>query len=189
VGAAPLGQQPPAAPTTPAATGHGSSCPATAFTPASSWSASLVAWQPKLNRPGVIREADAHGPIPDLVRRCFAADAPGQLLIQTTLTIPLEGLPVPGCRHRQGHQGRHPPRHGRSLQEIASGVASTEAAARNVALQPEALCHCARGTNYTSARHAEVLCGLGVAVNRSGAPGPVSTTQCLSCSSPALQTE
>jgi transposase InsO family protein len=101
----------------------------------------LVACQPKSHRPAVTRQAGAHETIRDLVGRWFAADAPGQLLVGDITYIPtwqgwLYLATVIDCA-TTAVVGYATAQHCKT----SLVVAAIEAAVRNVALRPDAVCH------------------------------------------------
>jgi putative transposase len=130
----------------------------------------LVPCQPRPWRHSLTEADPGAGPIPDLVGRDFTADAPGEKLVGDITYIPTwEGwvylATVIDCSTKEvigwamGGNYRTP------LIEAAIAMA-----ARHYDLQPGAIFHSDRGSNYTSARFAKTLRGLGIrqSVGRTG---------------------
>jgi transposase InsO family protein len=130
----------------------------------------LVACQPRPWRHS-LTEADAvPAPIPDLVRRDFTAEAPGQKMVGDVTYIPTwEGwiyvATVIDCHTKAVVGWAIDDNYKTPL--ISEAVAM---AARNHDLAPGAIFHSDRGSNYTSAQFAAVLQGLDIrqSVGRTG---------------------
>ena len=110
----------------------------------------LVSCQPRPYRPTTTVPGD-HGPIPDLVNRDFTADAPGQKMVSDITYIPTgEGwlylATVIDC-YTKGCIGYAMADHLRT--ELV--IDALHMAARNYPLDPGAIFHSDRGTQYTSA--------------------------------------
>jgi putative transposase len=113
----------------------------------------LVACQPKPYRPTTTSPGDP-GPIPDLVNRDFTADAPGQKMVGDITYIPTaEGwlylATVIDC-YTKACIGYSMADHLRT--ELV--IDALHMAARNYPLDPGAIFHSDRGTQYTSAAFA-----------------------------------
>lgn len=129
----------------------------------------LVPCQPRPWRPTTTQQGAA-GPIPDLVRRNFSADAPGQKMVGDITFIPTwEGwlylATVIDCATRKVAGWAMDDNYKTPLI-----TAAIEMAARNISLPEDAIFHSDRGSNYTSAEFAGVLNRLGIrqSVGRTG---------------------
>ena len=121
----------------------------------------LVACQPRPWRPVTTRQGQA-GLIPDLVRRDFSAEVPGQKMVGDITYIPTwQGwaflATVIDCATRKVIGWAVDDNYRTPL--ITSAI---QMAARNVDLPGDAVFHSDRGSNYTSAEFAAVLDGLGI---------------------------
>ena len=121
----------------------------------------LVACQPRPWRPSTTKQGQA-GPIPDLVRRDFTAQVPGEKMVGDITYIPTwQGwaflATVIDCATRKVIGWAVDDNYRTPL--IASAI---QMAARNVSLPEGAIFHSDRGSNYTSAEFAAVLDGLGI---------------------------
>ena len=121
----------------------------------------LVACQPRRRRHWLTRAGHSEA-LPDLVARCFDADAPGQKLVgDITYISTWQGwlylATVIDC-HTKAVVGYAMADHYKA--PLIS--AAIHAAARNDALRPGTIFHSDRGSNYTSAEYAKALEGLGV---------------------------
>jgi len=130
----------------------------------------LVACQPRPWRHNLTTSDPCAGPIPDLVYRDFTADAPGQKMVGDITYIPtwegwLSLATVIDC-------------HTKAVIGWATGdnyktpliSAAITMAARNHSLEPGAIFHSDRGSNYTSAQFADTLTALDLrqSVGRTG---------------------
>jgi putative transposase len=129
----------------------------------------LVACQPRPWRPVTTQQGLA-GPIPDLVSRGFASDAPGRKMVGDITYIPTwEGwvylAAVIDCATRKVAGWAMDDNYRTPL--ITSAI---EMAARNLDLPADAVFHSDRGSNYTSAEFAASLERLGIrqSVGRTG---------------------
>jgi putative transposase len=129
----------------------------------------LVACQPAPWRP-VTTDADEHHRIPDLVRRDFAADAPGMKFVGDITYIPTwEGFlylaTVIDCYSKKVVGWAMADHYKTSLIEGAMDMAAV-----NVRIADEAIFHSDRGSNYTSEAFAEKLRRMGMrqSVGRTG---------------------
>jgi putative transposase len=129
----------------------------------------LVPCQPRPWRPSTSRQGKS-GPIPDLVNRDFAAQAPGQKMVGDITYIPTwEGwvylASVIDCATRKCVGWAMDDNYKTPL--IAKAI---RMAARNLDLPDGAIFHSDRGSNYTSEEFASVLAGLGIrqSVGRTG---------------------
>jgi transposase InsO family protein len=129
----------------------------------------LVACQPRPSRHG-LTEAGESGPIPDLVRRDFTADAPGEKMVgDITYIATWEGwlylATVIDCHTKAVVGWAMNDNYKTPL--ISSAIAM---AARNNELATDAIFHSDRGSNYTSAEFAATLKGLDIrqSVGRTG---------------------
>jgi putative transposase len=121
----------------------------------------LVACQPRPWRPSTTKQGPA-GPIPDLVRRDFTAQVPGEKMVGDITYIPTwRGwaflATVIDCATRKVIGWAVDDNYRTPL--IAAAI---KMAARNVDLPAGAIFHSDRGSNYTSAEFAAVLDGLGI---------------------------
>jgi transposase InsO family protein len=130
----------------------------------------LVPCQPQPWRHSLTEADPAAGPIPDLVGRDFTADAPGQKLVGDLTYIPTwEGwvylATVIDCYTKAVIGWAMADNYKTPLISAAIRMA-----ARNHTLQPGAVFHSDRGSNYTSAEFAGTLRKLGVrqSVGRTG---------------------
>lgn len=126
--------------------------------------------QPRPFRRALTEADPAAGPIPDLVRRDFTAEAPGTKLVGDITYIPTwEGwvylATVIDCHTRAIIGWAMADHYKTSLIEAA-----IEMAARNHRLAADAIFHSDRGSNYTSAQFARTLKRLGLrqSVGRTG---------------------
>ncbi len=130
----------------------------------------LVPCQPRPWRHCLTEADSAAGPIPDLVHRDFTAEAPGQKMVGDITYIPTwEGwlfLATVIDWHTKQVVGWAMDDHYKT--PLIS--AAITMAARNHALEPGAIFHSDRGSNYTSAEFAAVLASLGLrqSVGRTG---------------------
>ncbi len=131
--------------------------------------AGLVACQPRPWRHSLTVGGDA-GVIPDLVDRCFDADAPGARMVGDITYIPTwEGwlylATVLDCHTKAVIGYAMDDNYKTPL--ISAAIA---AAARNYTLAADAIFHSDRGSNYTSAEFADKLISLGItqSVGRTG---------------------
>lgn len=129
----------------------------------------LVACQPRPWRPSTTQQGHP-GPIPDLVKRDFTADAPGRKMVGDITYIPTwEGwvylATVIDCATRKVAGWAMDDNYQTPL--ITSAI---EMAARNLHLPADAVFHSDRGSNYTSAEFAASLERLGIrqSVGRTG---------------------
>lgn len=129
----------------------------------------LVPCQPRPWRHS-LTEGGASGPIPDLVGRDFTADAPGQKMVGDITYIPTwEGwlylATVIDCHTKAVVGWAMDDNYKTSL--ISAAI---EMAARNHRLDPQAIFHSDRGSNYTSAEFATTLADLDLrqSVGRTG---------------------
>lgn len=116
----------------------------------------LVACQPRPWRHSLTKGGDA-GPIPDLVGRDFTADAPGTKMVgDITYIFTWEGwlflATVIDCHTKAVVGWATDDNYKTSL--ISAAI---DMAARNHNLQPKAIFHSDRGSNYTSAEFADTL--------------------------------
>ena len=116
----------------------------------------LVPCQPRPWRPSTTRQGAA-GPIPDLVRRDFTAQAPGEKMVGDITYIPtwqgwLYLATVIDCATRKIVGWAMDDNYQTPLI-----TAAIEMAARNLDLPAGAIFHSDRGSNYTSAEFAAVL--------------------------------
>ena len=130
----------------------------------------LVACQPRPWRHSLTEQTRSAAPIPDLVRRDFTADAPGQKMVGDITYIPTwEGwvylATVIDCHTKAVVGWAMDDNYKTPL--ISAAI---EMAARNHDLSPGAIFHSDRGSNYTSAEFAAVLTGLDIrqSVGRTG---------------------
>jgi putative transposase len=126
--------------------------------------------QPKPWRYSLTEQDGQAGPIPDLVNRDFTAEKPGQKMVGDITYIPTwEGwvylATVIDCATRKIVGWAMDDNYKTPL--IADAI---EMAARNIDLPEGAVFHSDRGSNYTSAKFAGVLQGLGIkqSVGRTG---------------------
>ena len=129
----------------------------------------LVACQPRPWRPSTTRQGAA-GPIPDLVRRDFTAQAPGEKMVGDITYIPAwQGwvylATVIDCATRKIVGWAMDDNYQTPLI-----TAAIEMSARNLGLPAGAIFHSDRGSNYTSAEFVGVLKRLGIeqSVGRTG---------------------
>jgi putative transposase len=129
----------------------------------------LVPCQPRPWRHS-LTEGGASGPIPDLVGRDFTADAPGQKMVGDITYIPTwEGwlylATVIDCHTKAVVGWAMDDNYKTPL--ISAAI---EMAARNHRLDPQAIFHSDRGSNYTSAEFATTLADLDLrqSVGRTG---------------------
>jgi transposase InsO family protein len=129
----------------------------------------LVPCQPRPWRHS-LTEGGASGPIPDLVGRDFTADAPGQKMVGDITYIPTwEGwlylATVIDCHTKAVIGWAMDDNYKTTL--ISAAI---EMAARNHHLDPQAIFHSDRGSNYTSAEFATTLTDLNLrqSVGRTG---------------------
>ena len=130
----------------------------------------LVACQPRPWRHSLTEADEAAAPIPDLVRRDFTAQAPGEKMVGDITYIPTwEGwvylATVIDCHTKAVVGWAVDDNYKTPLISAAIGMA-----ARNHGLAPGAIFHSDRGSNYTSAQFAAVLQGLDIrqSVGRTG---------------------
>lgn len=130
----------------------------------------LVACQPRPWRHSLTESDPAPAPIPDLVRRDFAAPAPGRKMVSDITYIPTwEGwlylATVIDCHTKEVIGWATGDNYKTPLISAAIGMA-----ARNHDLAHGAVFHSDRGSNYTSAEFAAVLKGLEIrqSVGRTG---------------------
>jgi putative transposase len=121
----------------------------------------LVSCQPRPYRPATTTPGDP-GPIPDLVKRDFTADAPGEKMVGDITYIPTgEGwlylATVIDC-HTKSCVGYSMADHLRA--ELV--IDALHMAARNYPLAPGAIFHSDRGTQYTSAAFEAATSLLGI---------------------------
>jgi putative transposase len=121
----------------------------------------LVACQPRPWRPSTTKQGDA-GPIPDLVRRDFSAEVPGEKMVGDITYIPTwQGwaflATVIDCATRKVIGWAVDDNYRTPLINAAIRMA-----ARNMDLPGGAIFHSDRGSNYTSAEFGAVLAGLGI---------------------------
>lgn len=129
----------------------------------------LVACQPRPWRHS-LTEAGASGPIPDLVARDFTADAPGTKMVGDITYIPtwqgwLYLATVIDC-HTKAVIGWAMD----DTYKTPLISAAIDMAARNKHIQPRAIFHSDRGSNYTSEAFAKTLAGYDIrqSVGRTG---------------------
>lgn len=129
----------------------------------------LVACQPRPHRAS-LTERGVSGPIPDLVKRDFTAPVPGHKMVGDITYIPTwEGwlylATVLDCHTKEVIGYAMDDNYKTPL--ISAAIVM---AARNHDLQPQAIFHSDRGSNYTSVEFAETLEGLDVrqSVGRTG---------------------
>ena len=129
----------------------------------------LVACQPRPWRHS-LTEAGPSGPIPDLVRRDFTAEAPGTKMVGDITYIPTwEGwlflATVIDCHTKAVVGWAMDDNYKTPLISAAMNMA-----ARNHTIQPQAIFHSDRGSNYTSAEFAAALAGHDIrqSVGRTG---------------------
>jgi transposase InsO family protein len=129
----------------------------------------LVPCQPRPWRHS-LTEGGASGPIPDLVGRDFTADAPGQKMVGDITYVPTwEGwlylATVIDCHTKAVIGWAMDDNYKTPL--ISAAI---EMAARNHPLDPQAIFHSDRGSNYTSAEFATTLTDLNLrqSVGRTG---------------------
>ena len=130
----------------------------------------LVPCQPRPWRHSLTDADPAAGPIPDLVARDFTADAPGVKMVGDITYVPSwEGwvylATVIDCHTKAVIGWAMDDNYKTPLIEAAIAMA-----ARNCDLQPGAVFHSDRGSNYTSAQFAKVLRNLDIrqSVGRTG---------------------
>ena len=130
----------------------------------------LVPCQPRPWRHNLTESDPAAGPIPDLVHRDFTAAAPGQKMVGDITYIPTwEGwlflATVIDCCTKKVIGWAMDDNYKTPLISAAIRMA-----ARNNTLEPGAIFHSDRGSNYTSAEFAATLAGLGLrqSVGRTG---------------------
>jgi putative transposase len=126
--------------------------------------------QPRPWRQALTVQDAAAGPIPDLVRRDFTADAPGRKLVGDITYIPTwEGwlylATVIDCHTKAVIGWAMDDNYKTPLINAAIGMA-----ARNYQLAPDAIFHSDRGSNYTSDEYGATLRSLGIrrSVGRTG---------------------
>lgn len=130
----------------------------------------LVACQPRPWRHSLTAADAAPAPLPDLVRRDFGADGPGQKMVGDITYIPTwEGwvylATVIDCHTKAVIGWAIDDNYKTPLITAAIGMA-----ARNHPLAPDAIFHSDRGSNYTSTEFAGALNTLGIrqSVGRTG---------------------
>jgi putative transposase len=130
----------------------------------------LVPCQPRPWRHSLTDADPAAGPIPDLVARDFTAEAPGMKMVGDITYIPTwEGwvylATVIDCHTKAVIGWAMDDNYKTPLIEAAIAMA-----ARNADLQPGAVFHSDRGSNYNSAQFARALRGLDIrqSVGRTG---------------------
>ena len=130
----------------------------------------LVACQPRPWRHNLTDSDPGAGPIPDLVCRDFTADAPGQKMVGDITYIPTwEGwlylATVIDCHTKAVIGWAMDDNYKTPL--ISAAIIM---AARNHSLEPGAIFHSDRGSNYTSAQFADTLAALDLrhSVGRTG---------------------
>jgi transposase InsO family protein len=130
----------------------------------------LVSCQPRRSRKGTTRQAAKFADIPDLVRRDFTAEAPGEKLIaDITYLRTWEGWVylalVVDCFSKKIVGWAMDDSYKTPLIQRA-----VEMAARNIDLPAGAVFHSDRGSNYTSEEFAKTLTALGLrqSVGRTG---------------------
>ncbi len=130
----------------------------------------LVACQPRPWRHNLTDSDPGAGPIPDLVCRDFTADAPGQKMVGDITYIPTwEGwlylATVIDCHTKAVIGWAMDDNYKTPL--ISAAIIM---AARNHSLEPGAIFHSDRGSNYTSAEFADTLAALDLrqSVGRTG---------------------
>jgi putative transposase len=130
----------------------------------------LVPCQPRASRHSLTEADPAAGPIPDLVARDFTAEAPGMKMVGDITYIPTwEGwvflATVIDCHTKEVVGWAMDDNYKTSLIEAAIRMA-----VRNRDIQPRAIFHSDRGSNYTSAQFAKALLDLDIrqSVGRTG---------------------
>jgi putative transposase len=130
----------------------------------------LVACQPRPWRHNLTEADGSADPIPDLVRRDFTAEAPGQKMVGDITYIPtwegwLHLATVIDCHTKAVVGWAMDDNYKTPL--ISAAIIM---AARNHSLEPGAIFHSDRGSNYTSAEFAGVLAALDLrqSVGRTG---------------------